>query len=67
MQRVIIDSAVKNGIEVRVGHYSLKSCMQRRKSLCRTLLRIAPVKAVGPQSYVKGSVTKTIQEMINQW
>ncbi|MYM59932.1 aminodeoxychorismate lyase [Vibrio sp. OCN044] len=68
MQRVIIDSATKNGIEVRVGDYSLKELYAAEEVfISNSLLRIAPVKAIGSQSYAKGSVTKTIQEMINQW
>lgn len=68
MQRVIIDSAAKKGIEVSVGDYSLKELYAAEEVfISNSLLRIAPVKAVGPQSYAKGSVTKTIQEMINQW
>lgn len=68
MQRVIIDSAAKNDIEVRVGNYSLKELYAAEEVfMSNSLLRVAPVKAIGQRNYAKGPITKNIQEMINQW
>ena len=62
MQRVIIDSAAKNGIEVRVGDYSLKELYAAEEVfISNSLLRVAPVKAIGQQNYVKGPLTKAFR------
>ncbi|MFY2508181.1 aminodeoxychorismate lyase [Vibrio pectenicida] len=66
MQRVIIDFASKNRIDVKIGQYSLEELFNADEVfVSNSLLGVAPVGSVGEKIYCKGSITKQIQEMVN--
>lgn len=66
MQRVIFELTSKVRLDVQVGHYDLQQLYNAEEVfVSNSLLGVAPITAVGTQTYVKGPITKQIQEMIN--
>ncbi|NOH70952.1 aminodeoxychorismate lyase [Vibrio pectenicida] len=66
MQRVIIDFAAKNKIDVKTGQYSLEELFNADEVfVSNSLLGVAQVDFIGKQAYDKGPITKQIQEMVN--